>query len=68
MHNSRNSLNWAGVYAGTLPCADCPGIQTRLTLGNDGTFEKQSRYLDRDAGLMSRACASARPVSAMSSG
>lgn len=48
MHNSRNSLDWAGVYEGVLPCADCPGIQTRLTLGNDGTFEKQSQYLDRD--------------------
>jgi uncharacterized lipoprotein NlpE involved in copper resistance len=48
MHTSRNSLDWAGTYEGVLPCADCPGIRTRLTLGNDGTFEKQSQYLDRD--------------------
>jgi heat shock protein HslJ len=48
MHTSRNSLDWAGTYEGVLPCADCPGIKTRLTLGNDGTFEKQSQYLDRD--------------------
>ena len=48
MHTSRNSLDWAGTYEGVLPCADCPGIKIRLTLANDGTFEKQSRYLDRD--------------------
>lgn len=47
-HTSRNSLDWAGVYEGVLPCADCPGIQTRLTLGSDGTFERQTRYLDRE--------------------
>ena len=47
-HTSRNALDWAGVYEGVLPCADCPGIQTRLTLGSDGTFERQTRYLDRE--------------------
>ena len=31
-HNSRNALDWAGTYEGVLPCADCPGIQTRLSL------------------------------------
>jgi heat shock protein HslJ len=47
-HTSRNSLDWAGVYEGVLPCADCPGIKTRLTLGSDGTFERQTQYLDRE--------------------
>lgn len=47
-HTSRNSLDWAGVYEGVLPCADCPGVQTRLMLGSDGTFERQTRYLDRE--------------------
>lgn len=47
-HTSRNSLDWAGVYEGVLPCADCPGIKPRLTLGSDGTFERQTRYLDRE--------------------
>jgi uncharacterized lipoprotein NlpE involved in copper resistance len=46
-HNSRNALDWAGVYAGVLPCADCPGIETRLTLQRDGGFELSTRYLDR---------------------
>ncbi len=47
MHNSRNSLDWAGVYEGVLPCADCPGIQTRLALQQDGRFELSMRYMDR---------------------
>jgi uncharacterized lipoprotein NlpE involved in copper resistance len=47
-HTSRNALDWAGVYEGVLPCADCPGIETRLTLGSDGAFERQTRYLDRE--------------------
>src|SRR5215469_16193919 len=38
IHNSRNSLDWAGTYAGVLPCADCPGTKTRLTLGRDGSY------------------------------
>lgn len=46
-HNSRNALDWAGVYEGVTPCADCPGIQTRLTLHKDGRFELRTQYLER---------------------
>lgn len=46
-HNARNALDWAGAYEGTLPCADCPGIQTRLVLMDHGAYELQTRYLDR---------------------
>jgi uncharacterized lipoprotein NlpE involved in copper resistance len=38
MHNSRNSLDWAGTYEGVLPYADCPGTKTRLTLNYDGSY------------------------------
>lgn len=48
-HNSRNSLDWAGVYEGVLPCADCPGIQTRLTLNRDESYELSTLYVDRDS-------------------
>jgi len=47
-HNSRNALDWAGVYEGVLPCADCPGIKTRLVLRDDGRFELQTQYLERE--------------------
>jgi uncharacterized lipoprotein NlpE involved in copper resistance len=38
VHNSRNALDWAGTYEGVLPCADCPGTKTRLTLNYDGSY------------------------------
>ena len=38
IHNSRNSLDWAGTYEGVLPCAHCPGTRTRLTLNQDGSY------------------------------
>ncbi|MDO6708771.1 copper resistance protein NlpE [Photobacterium sp. 1_MG-2023] len=44
-HNARNSLDWNGTYAGTIPCADCAGIETVLVLGMDGTFELTETYL-----------------------
>jgi len=49
MHTSRNALDWAGTYEGLLPCADCAGTHTRLTLQQDGSFEIVSRRLARDA-------------------
>jgi heat shock protein HslJ len=50
-HTSQNSLDWAGVYEGVLPCADCPGIKTRLTLNRDGTYERMMQYLDRQVAV-----------------
>lgn len=49
-HNSRLSLDWDGTYRGTLPCADCPGIETVITLTADGTYVRAIRYLERDDG------------------
>jgi len=39
LHTSQNSLDWAGVYEGVLPCANCPGVRTRLTLQRDGSYQ-----------------------------
>jgi uncharacterized lipoprotein NlpE involved in copper resistance len=47
MHTSRNALDWAGSYEGVLPCADCPGIKTRLVLHADGRFSLERQYLER---------------------
>ena len=35
-------------YQGTLPCADCPGIDTRLNLLPDGQFQMRMTYLERE--------------------
>jgi uncharacterized lipoprotein NlpE involved in copper resistance len=32
-----------------LPCADCPGIKTRLALKRDGRYELATQYLERQA-------------------
>lgn len=40
---------WAGLYADTLACADCPGILTQLDLKADSTFVLTQQYLDRDS-------------------
>ncbi|MCI4567274.1 copper resistance protein NlpE [Lysobacter sp. CFH 32150] len=38
---------FAGQFVGMLPCADCPGIDTRVTLNADGTFTLLETYQDR---------------------
>ena len=48
-HNSRNALDWPGRYSGVLPCDDCEGIQTTITLRADGTYERKLIYLGKAA-------------------
>ncbi len=48
-HSSRGSVGWAGAYSGIIPCADCPGIRTTVTLHGDGRFERTRFYLERGA-------------------
>ncbi len=42
--NSSVSLDWAGTYAGTVPCADCQGIATSITLNQDLTYKISTVY------------------------
>ena len=42
--NSRTSLDWPGIYRGVLPCADCEGIETEITLNADLTYLIASKY------------------------
>lgn len=44
---SENALDWNGTYEAVVPCADCPGIKTSLTLNNDKTFSITEEYLER---------------------
>ncbi|WP_191907044.1 META domain-containing protein [Adhaeribacter soli] len=39
----------AGTWQGQLPCADCPGINYRLSLQKDGTYEERSEYQGKTA-------------------
>jgi copper homeostasis protein (lipoprotein) len=39
-----DTKGFAGVFTGTLPCADCPGIDTRIALNRDGTYVIEETY------------------------
>ena len=45
---SRTSIDWAGTYRGTTPCADCEGIETVVTLNDDRTYSVKRRYLGKE--------------------
>jgi copper homeostasis protein (lipoprotein) len=54
MHTSRIALDWAGTYAGVLPCADCEGIKPIITLHEDLTYEMETQHLGRDEQVFRR--------------
>lgn len=47
-HNSKTSIDWVGTYEGVLPCADCEGIKTTLTINKDETFTLSQEYLNKN--------------------
>jgi heat shock protein HslJ len=47
-HNSRNSLDWYGVYQGVIPCADCEGIETKIILLKSNKFTRKVKYLGKE--------------------
>lgn len=47
MHNSQISLDWQGTYKGVVPCVDCEGIETEITLNKDLTFVMHTKYLGK---------------------
>lgn len=46
--NSQTSLDWHGTYEGILPCADCEGIKTIVTINEDNTYVVKDTYLGDD--------------------
>lgn len=42
---------YVGTFEGTLPCADCGGIKTVLTINEDTTYSLSSEYLGKKDGL-----------------
>lgn len=45
---SQNSLDYDGIYRGTIPCADCEGIKATVYLMRNNTFKTVYEYLGRD--------------------
>lgn len=48
-HVSEGTAVFEGVYTGTLPCADCEGIDTELAVNTDNTFVIRTRYIGKKA-------------------
>ena len=48
MHTSMNALDWAGSYGGILPCADCEGIETSLSIRYDMTYRLETKYIGKN--------------------
>lgn len=42
------SADWSGKYTGILPCADCEGIQTQVTLFADSTYKLDWQYMNKE--------------------
>ncbi|MFS8063810.1 MAG: copper resistance protein NlpE [Luteimonas sp.] len=42
-----NTKAFAGTFSGTLPCADCPGIDTTIKLRTDGTATVGEQHRER---------------------
>lgn len=50
LDNARTSFDWSGVYKGVLPCENCDGIFTMVTLNADNSFKISKRFFgDKDS-------------------
>lgn len=45
--NSNSASPWAGSYKGVIPCADCSGIATEVTLFEDQSYSWGYKYLGK---------------------
>lgn len=46
-HYALNSLDWVGTYKGIVPCANCEGIETVISLNKNFTYEMATLYLGK---------------------
>jgi uncharacterized lipoprotein NlpE involved in copper resistance len=47
IHTTEDSVDWGGIYTGTISEADGPGIEYQITLNYDQTFKMLYKNLDR---------------------
>lgn len=45
--NSKTSLDWSGVYSGVLPCANCAGMEVKLEIEEDYSYQLSTVYLGK---------------------
>ena len=44
VQNARNSVDYVGTYNGILPCVDCQGLETELSINENLTFSIRIKY------------------------
>ena len=42
--NAKNAIDLSGIYKGILPCADCDGLETEITINENATFCLKTKY------------------------
>lgn len=47
MSKAKNSIDYLGTYKGVIPCADCEGIETVITLNPDESYDIKETYLGK---------------------
>lgn len=47
-----SAQNWQGTYTGIMPCADCDGVETVLTLNQDETYQLTETYIGKENGVI----------------
>ena len=47
-----NNADWAGIYTGVIPAADCPGISVVAILNANGNYKITYQYIDRDVSVL----------------
>lgn len=47
-HTSQNALDYEGTYEGTIPCADCPGINATVVIDRAGNYSMTYVYEGKD--------------------
>jgi heat shock protein HslJ/uncharacterized lipoprotein NlpE involved in copper resistance len=53
-HSGATALDWDGRYAGVVPCADCEGIETSITLNKNLSYRLTTRYRGKDDRVFER--------------
>lgn len=44
VYSSSLNIDWTGTYTAILPCEDCEGIETTITLNSDQSFTAKAIY------------------------
>lgn len=47
-NSAKTTLDWVGTYEGILPCSNCAGIKTTVTLNKDESIKITTQYLKQN--------------------